>query len=152
MQRFFSKLVAGRKAPYTTWTFIEVPAAADAALGHGPVRGTLSGTPFRGTATRSGGVLRVPVTRALLEQAGVGRGERVAVTLERDPDPRPIDVPDELQRVLDSSRALASAFEAMPPSHRRAWAQHVAEAKRPETRQRRAAQARDGILGRQFPR
>jgi len=152
VERFVTVLVAGRKAPYTTWTFIEVPAAAACALGHGPVRGLLAGTRFKGTASRSGGVLRVPVTRALLERAGVARGERVEVALERDSAPRPIAVPDELQAVLDSEPGLAEAFAAMAPSHRRAWAQYVGEAKRPETRERRASSARAGIRGRQFPR
>jgi hypothetical protein len=151
MGRFDTRLVAGRKAPYDTWTFIEVPAALATALGHGPVRGTLAGTPFRGTASRSGGVLRVPVTRELLEQAGVARGDPVVVALERDPDPRPIKVPSELRAVLRADPALAEAFEALPPSHRRAWSQYVAEAMRPETRQRRAAKAAGGIRGREFP-
>ncbi len=150
MERFDTALVAGRKAPYTTWTFIEVPAAS--ALGHGPVRGTLAGTPFRGTASRSDGVLRVPVIRALLEQAGVARGDRVTVTLERDPAPRPVHIPDELQALLDGAPSLAEAFEALPASLRRAWAAHVAEAKRHETRVRRAAKAPGGIRNREFPR
>jgi uncharacterized protein YdeI (YjbR/CyaY-like superfamily) len=34
-----------------------------------------------------------------------------------------------------------AAFDALAPSHRRDYAEHVAEAKRPETRERRAAQA-----------
>jgi hypothetical protein len=116
------------------------------------VRGTLAGTPFRGTASRSQGVLRIPLVRGLLEQAGVARGDRIPVTLERDLVPRPVTVSDELQSVLDRAPALARAFAALPPSHRRAWAQHVAEAKRPETRLRRAAQAVDGIRDRAFPR
>jgi len=152
MERFKAVLVPGRKPPYTTWTFIEIPAAQASALGHGPVRGRLAGTPFRGTASRSAGVLRVPVPRALLEDAGVARGDRVEVTLERDPQPRPVRVPAELKAVLAAEPALAAAFEALPPSHRRAWAQHVSEAKRPETRERRAAKARTGIRGREFPR
>jgi hypothetical protein len=152
MERFDAELVAGRKPPYSAWTFIEVPAASAAALGHGPVRGTLAGTPFRGTASRSGGVLRIPVNRELLRRAGVARGDRVAVALERDPDPRPVDVPDELRAVLDADPTLARAFSALPPAHRRAWAQYVAGAKRPETRARRAAKAPAGIRGREFPR
>lgn len=43
---------------------------------------------------------------------------------------------DELLVALRRSGVLA-AFETMPPSHRRRWLDHVAEAKRPETRARR---------------
>jgi hypothetical protein len=152
MMRFQSLLVRGRKPPYTTWTFVEVPPAAAAELGAGPVRGKIAGEAFRGTASRSGGVLRVPVVKELLERAGVARGDRVDVQLERDPAPRPVRIPTELQAVLDADAALALAFRAMPPSHRRAWAEHVGEAKLPETRLRRAAKAVAGIRGREFPR
>jgi hypothetical protein len=152
MERFKAVLVPGRKPPYTTWTFIEIPAARARALGHGPVRGTLAGTSFRGTASRSAGTLRVPVPRALLERAGVARGDRVEVTLERDLQPRPVRIPAELKAVLADEPTLAAAFEALPLSHRRAWAQHVAEAKQPETRKRRADKARAGIRQREFPR
>jgi hypothetical protein len=152
VERFVTRLVAGRKAPYASWTFVEVPAAATEAIGHGPVRGTLAGAAFRGTAGRSGGVLRVPVTRDLLERAGVARGDRVEVALEVDPEPRPVEVPEELRAVLDADPALARVFASSPPSHRRAWARHVAEAKQPETRRRRAAKASEGIRDRRFPR
>lgn len=150
MTRFETILVAGQRAPYTTWTFIEVPAAHGEGL-CGPVRGELAGTPFRGTASRSHGVLRIPVTKSLLDLAGVSRGDRVLVSLEPDREPRPIEVPVELRAVLDTDPGLAAAFEALPPSHRRAWAAHVDEAKRPETRARRSERARQGIRSRAFP-
>lgn len=150
MIRFETILVPGDRAPYVSWTFVEVP--ADIAEGlRGPVRGTLAGTPFRGTASRSRGVLRIPVPKELQEEAGVSRGDRVSVSLEPDPDPRPIEVPAELQAVLDADAELAAAFEALPPSHRRAWSAHVGEAKRPETRERRAERAAQGIRSRSFP-
>ena len=60
-------------------------------------------------------------------------------------------VPDELKAVLKGDRELARLFDALPPSHRRAWAQHVGEAKQAASRERRAAQARDGIRSRSFP-
>lgn len=153
MHRFETTLRPGRKAPYDTWTFVELPATVAAALGAGPVnvRGTIGGVAFRGTATRGEGRMRVPMTRAFLDQAAVARGDRVAVTIERDPEPRPVVIPTELQAVLDADPKLAALFEAMAPSHRRAWAAYVAEAKRPATRARRAALAPAGIRARAFP-
>ncbi|MGE0191413.1 MAG: YdeI/OmpD-associated family protein [Planctomycetota bacterium] len=152
MSRFETVLVAGRKAPYTSWTFIEVPADVARSVGHGPVHVVVAGTSFRGTASRSQGVLRIAVKREVLEKAGVARGDRVSVTLSRDTKPRPVVIPDELRAVLDKDPALAQAFEGLPPSHRRAWADYIGEAKQPPTRLRRAAKAREGILGRAFPR
>jgi hypothetical protein len=154
MHAFRATLVPGRKPPYTTWTFIELPDEVAGAFGPGShaVRGTLSGVPFRGTVSRSGGVLRMPVRRELIDSAGVLRGDAVDVTLEPDPEPRPDVLPAELRAVLDGDPEAARLFAALPPAHRRAWVAYVAEAKRADTRQRRAARATEGIRARAFPR
>lgn len=149
-----TELVAGGKVPYDAWTFVVVPdevVAAWAIAPPLPVRGTLAGTPFLGTLSRGEGVLRMPVPRALAEEAGVCRGDRVELTIEPDPEPRPVQLPDELRALLDADPELARLFMAMAPSHQRAWATHIGEAKRPETRARRASRAADGIRRRVFP-
>ncbi len=154
MHTFTTELVPGGKRPYDTWNFVVLPDAVVAALGRPPfaVRGTLAGAPFRGSAARGEGVVRVPVTAELRARAGVARGDRVEVRIELDREPPALDVPAELQAVLDSDRTLRTAWDAMAPSHRRAWAQYVGEAARPETRARRAAKADEGIRARAFPR
>lgn len=53
--------------------------------------------------------------------------------------PKPVVVPAELTRALAANPAARAVFEKMPPSHRREIAGYVAEAKKPETRERRAA-------------
>lgn len=57
------------------------------------------------------------------------------------------EVPAELAAALARSPAAKRAFDAMPPSHRREWAKYVGEAKKPETRERRAAEAVRKIAG-----
>lgn len=153
MHHFETELTAGSKAPYTTWTFLVVPEAVATELGPGrhPVRGELAGAPFRGTLSRGEGLLRMPVPADLRERLGVGPGDVVTVRLELDPEPRPVEIPGELEQVLDSEPDLAALFAALPPSHQRAWAAHVGEAKREATRLRRAAKAAEGIRGRLFP-
>jgi hypothetical protein len=152
--RFKTVLVAGGKRPYTSWTFLIVPPAVAAEWGPGPraVRGTLSGCAFRGTASRGEGALRVPISRDLREQAGLRRGDTVEVMLELDAEPRPVPVPDELRAVFRDDPKVAALYDALPPSHRRAWAAYVAEAKQPETRLRRARKAPQGIRTRSFPK
>lgn len=56
-------------------------------------------------------------------------------------------IPSELAALLDADPVAKAAFERMPPSHRREHADHVAEAKREETRQRRAEKCLKMILG-----
>ncbi len=153
MPSYRTELVAGRKRPYDTWTFAVVPDEIRRALGGGArieVRGTVAGVAFRSTIHKGEGVYRFPVTREVRDAAGVGVGDAVEITLDADTEPRPIEVPAELREVLEAE-GLWARFEGLSPSHRRAWAQHVAEARRPETRTRRAQQAPDAIRARLFP-
>lgn len=147
-------LVPGRRRPYASWTFLVVPEELAAEWGAGPiaVRGTLGGVPFRGTATRGEGALRMPVPRELRERAAVGPGDAVDVAIELDTDPRPIDLPDELRALFRDDPELATLYDRLPPSHRRAWATYVGGAKRQETRIRRVRKAVEGIRRGEFPR
>lgn len=52
-----------------------------------------------------------------------------------------LPVPEELLVALRENRKARATFEGFPPSHRREYAEWIAEAKREETRQRRVAQA-----------
>jgi len=63
-----------------------------------------------------------------------------------------VRVPNELRAVFEDEPEVAALYNKLPPSHRRAWASYVAEAKRPETRMRRARSAPEGIRARAFPR
>jgi uncharacterized protein YdeI (YjbR/CyaY-like superfamily) len=58
-----------------------------------------------------------------------------------------IVIPQELLRALLSSPAAKEAFERLAPSHQREWAKYVSEAKRPETRVRRAESAARKLAG-----
>lgn len=154
MHRFRTNLVSGKKRPYTSWTFVIIPPDVAAKWGTGPkaVRGTVSGHAIRGTASRGEGALRMSIPRDLRERAGLHRGDAVEVVLELDAEPRRVDVPEELRALFRADPDLAARYEMLPPSHRRAWAAYVAEAKRAETRMRRARKAPEGIRAREFPR
>ena len=153
MQRFEAELVPGAKAPYDTWTFVHVPADVFETFGQArpPVRGTIGGAEFRGTIQRSGGVPRLLVRRELLERIQAQRGDVVEVRLETDPEPRTFEVPAELAAILEQDAELAELYAQRAPSLRRAWATHVGEAKRSETRQRRAEKAPRGIREGLYP-
>ena len=153
MHRFESELVPGAKAPYDTWTFVVVPDAVYRELGKAKprVRGKIGGVEFRETVNRSGGVPRLLVRRALLEQIGAAKGDVVEVELKLDREPRTFEVPPELDAILQEEASLAELYAKLPPSMRRAWAVYVGEAKRPETRLRRAEKARGGIRERLYP-
>ncbi len=153
MPSFSTVLVSGTKRPYDSWTFVVVPDHVVATLGskRAQVRGTINGVSFTGTVSKGEGVYRMPVPRDLQTKAEIACGDKVRVFMEVDPEPRPVDIPQELQEVLAADPDLSRRFDGLPPAHRRAWAAYVADAKRAETRIRRAAKAPDGIRSKSFP-
>jgi uncharacterized protein YdeI (YjbR/CyaY-like superfamily) len=74
------------------------------------------------------------------------------VTVVLDTEARTVEVPPELAEALAGRADLAEVFDGLSFTHRREYAEWIAEAKRPETRARRvagtldrlAAQAGDG--------
>jgi uncharacterized protein YdeI (YjbR/CyaY-like superfamily) len=68
-------------------------------------------------------------------------GETISVVMERDDEPRVITPPEDLARALRSNKAAAAAWDSLSYTHRKEYAQSVAEAKRPETRARRIERA-----------
>lgn len=106
--------------------------------GRVPVRGTLNGAPFRGSLFRMGGDCHfMVVNRHLRAAAGVRGGETVPVVLERDDEPRVIEPPADFARALKGSKEARAVWEKLSYTHRREHVEHIEEAKRPETRQRR---------------
>lgn len=153
MPSFSTVLVSGTRRPYDSWTFVVVPDPVVAAFGskRAQVRGTIQGVSFTGTVSKGEGVYRMPVPRELQTKAKIARGAKVRVFMEVDPEPRPVDVPQELKEVLSADPDVSRRFDGLPPAHRRAWASYVAEAKHAETRIRRAAKAPHGIRSKSFP-
>jgi len=103
-----------------------------------PVAGTINGVPFRTRIAVYGGQYVLGLTNAIRKQAGVVQGDEVEIELERDDAPREVEIPPELEAVLTGD--VRAAFDALSFTHRREYSEWVAEAKRPETRARRAAQ------------
>jgi Bacteriocin-protection, YdeI or OmpD-Associated/Domain of unknown function (DUF1905) len=137
-ERFQATLqVEGRTA-----TFFEVPLDVPAIFGRArpPVRVTIGGHTYRSTVAVYGGRYFLPLNRQNREAAGVAAGEWIAVELEADTEERTVDVPDDLRAALDANTEARAAFDSLSYSHRKEYADWVAEAKREETRARRIAQ------------
>jgi uncharacterized protein YdeI (YjbR/CyaY-like superfamily) len=81
------------------------------------------------------------------EGLGKGPGDEIEVNVEPDLDERVVEIPPELEALLDESPQARRAFDALAYSHRREHAMHVAEAKKPDTRQRRATKTIETLLG-----
>lgn len=58
----------------------------------------------------------------------------------------PVVLPEELKTFLEQEVRVKKIFDSFPPSHQREYAGYIAEAKRPETRQRRLVKIKSMIL------
>jgi len=102
------------------------------------VRGTLDEAEYRSNLISMGGRLVLGVHKATLKAAGRDTGDTVRVTMAIDAEPLPNnEVPEILGRALKKNARARSAWESMPPSHRRRYVGFITESKRDETRARR---------------
>jgi uncharacterized protein YdeI (YjbR/CyaY-like superfamily) len=59
------------------------------------------------------------------------------VTIDKDEEPRVVEVPPDLQEALDLDPEARAIFEKIPYSHKREYVNAILEAKRPKTRKSR---------------
>ena len=71
------------------------------------------------------------------KEGGVEIGQTAKLTITLDTAPRTIELPDPLAKVLKKDAAARKAWEALAPSVQKEHAQGIAEAKRPETLEKR---------------
>jgi hypothetical protein len=146
------KVILQRRGPAAA---IVLTDAQVEALGAGaktpPVTVTVNRTfTFAGRVWRMGGENLVGFNQATRTAAGVEAGDTVDVVIALDGGERAVDIPDDLA-VAMSEAGVADAFSALAPSHRKEYVRWVTEAKKPETRAKRVAEAVPRI-GRGQPR
>lgn len=132
---------------------VVVPPLVVAALGGKAakrVTGNINDFPVRlGLLPLPGGGRYLMLNKDLCRAAGVQVGQHLMVSLAPDPQPDVVDLPEELAEALDAWPEADAGFQHHSASHRRAMAQHVASAKLPETRARRAVELAERLaLGR----
>jgi hypothetical protein len=138
VERFEAVLRRNERGGY----LIEVPLDVPAVLGQAraPVRGTVNGYPFRSRIAKYGETYYLGFNREQRDAAGIGDGDTLRIELERDEEPREVDVPVDLTAEL-AAAGLGPSFDALSFTHRKEYARWVAEAKREETRRRRVEKA-----------
>ena len=130
-----------------TATGIQVPDEVVTALGskRPPVRVTIAGYTYRSTVAPMGGRYLLPVSAEVRERAGVAAGDVVDVEVQLDTEPREMPVPPELAELLEREPDAKRAFEKLSYSGKQRLAQPIADAKTPETRQRRIDKAMEQL-------
>jgi Bacteriocin-protection, YdeI or OmpD-Associated/Domain of unknown function (DUF1905) len=129
---------------------VRVPPAVATALGglkQMRVVGTIDGTEFRSSTMPYRGGLYMGVSKAMRAAAGVAIGDEIEVVATRDDSPRVVEVPAELEAVLSAEPELRARWDRLSFSHRREYADSIAEARRPDTRARRLEATLDHLRG-----
>jgi Bacteriocin-protection, YdeI or OmpD-Associated/Domain of unknown function (DUF1905) len=106
-----------------------------------PVRATINGYTWAGRVSRMGGEFLLGMRREVREAARAEAGDEVTVTIALDEAPREVEVPPALAQALEGDAAAKARFDDLAFTHRKEFAQWIAEAKKDETRERRVAQA-----------
>ncbi|WP_447943223.1 YdeI/OmpD-associated family protein [Microbacterium aurum] len=120
-------------------TAIELTDDQVSALGGGrraAVRVTVGERSARLRLAAMGGANLIGLSKASRAELGVDIGDDIEAHIALDETPREVDVPDDLAAALAAADRRA-AFDAIVYSRRKELARGVAEAKKPETRQRR---------------
>jgi hypothetical protein len=154
MKKFKARLTS--RGPGGAWTFLEIPFSVQKTFGSKArvaVTGTMNGFAFQNSLLPQGdGTLAMAVNKALQAGAKAGAGDLVSISMELDRSERVVVVPAELKRALTSCPPATAAFDALSYSHRKEFADWVADAKRAETRQSRAEKSIALVLAKKHVR
>ena len=123
------------------WVTVTFDGREEFGAARAPVKGTINGTPFRSRLAVYGGVTYLGLRREIRDAAGIEVGDEVDVMLERDDEPREVELPPALAEALERDDEARRAYEALSFTHRKEYADWIAEAKRDETRDRRVEKA-----------
>lgn len=117
-----------------------------------PVRVTVNGATLRTTVARYGGRDFLGFNREFRSAAGITAGDEITVHVEHDTEPRTVELPTDLAAALAGATDAADIFACLSYSHQREYAAWVSDAKREETRRRRAQRAIEMLrAGRRTP-
>ncbi len=101
-----------------------------------PVVMTIDGKQFRRNLARYGGEYLIVFNQELRDQTGYKAGDKFHLRLERDLEPRVVELPAEIRSGLARAGVLA-AWEKLSYTHQKEDLAWILEAKREETRAKR---------------
>lgn len=123
--------------------FVPVPFDPKEVFGkvRAPVRVSLNGYTYRSTIAAMGGTVCIPLRRSNREAAGLEGGETLDVEIALDTGKRVVTPPRELVRALKAKPSAWNRWRELSFSHQREYVEAISEARKPETRARRIADA-----------
>lgn len=111
------------------------------------VKGAVNGFAFRTSLfPYRGGGFYLLVNRAMTEGAGVRLGDTATFSLEPDMAPRPAELPEELDVLLDEEKGLREFYDSLSESMRREIGKWVGGVKSDASRMKRAQQMAERLF------
>ncbi|HXF85852.1 MAG TPA: YdeI/OmpD-associated family protein [Anaerolineales bacterium] len=123
--------------------FVEIPFDVEKAFGskRPKVKAMIEGVSYRGTLTRMGTERHLLIIlKEIREKIGKTVDDEVKITVELDTEPRVVEIPPELANAFKKEKTARDYFNSLSYSHQREYVGYITEAKKEETRARRAAQ------------
>lgn len=121
----------------------EIPFDVRAVYGQAraPVKMTICGETYPTRVMAYDGKYMLGIWKGVLAKHALQSGQPLEVTLTPDNDERTITPPPALAAALKKDAVARAGWAAMSFTHQREWARAIEDAKKPETRERRVAQA-----------
>jgi len=122
---------------------IELPIDVRAVFGEArpAVKMTMLGKTYRNRVAVYGGKYFLGIWKAVLAEEKLEPGDTIDLVLEADATPRTVKAPKPLADAMKKNAQARAGWNAMSFTHKREWAEAIEGAKKPETRDRRVAQA-----------
>lgn len=114
------------------------PEAIFGSKGRVPVILTIDGKKFCRTLARYAGKYMMVFNKELREATGYRAGDKIQILLERDFEERVVEIPGDIQLVMQETGVLP-AWEAQPYSSKKEHLAGILDARKEETKQRRIA-------------
>jgi tetrahydromethanopterin S-methyltransferase subunit G len=122
--------------------YVRIPFDVEQTFGEKRVKiqATIDGEPYRGLLVRMGMDSHVLIVlKEIRQKIGKTFGEDVAITLRKDTEPRVVNIPADVQDVLDRNPEALAAFRKLSYTHQKEYVSWIESAKRQVTREDRLA-------------
>ena len=121
--------------------FIEFPYSVEEEFGtkgQVKVRVNFDGYDYRGSLTKMGRSRHwIGITQEVRKAIDKNPGDTIKVVLQKDDEPRIVDIPDDFKHLLKSNSIAKNIFDKLSYTHQKEYVRWIESAKKPETRHNR---------------
>jgi bifunctional DNA-binding transcriptional regulator/antitoxin component of YhaV-PrlF toxin-antitoxin module len=110
-----------------------------------PVKITVDGHTFRSSLAPMSGQHMMVFNMEMRQKTGYKAGDTIHIILEKDTEPRVIEIPQDVTNVLKTSKTAYDLFMKYSYSHKKEVMDWINEAKKPDTRKRRILKLLDTL-------